>query len=340
MKKYILSIFALITSATLMAQGAHDFKINEVYVTAPACCMQADADHAHCDGKAPLAEYRDEYGEAHSWIEILNTSYTTHDIRNCYLTTDRAVLNEELSAPERIAMMSLIPKGDSRTNLGGKQRITFFADGNVNRGTLHMNFQLDPTKENFIALYDGNGVTLLDSVTVPVLEPGHSYARVYNKEADAYEWHDAAPNEVTANAPNAVGGKGNDKIAEWKEQDPHGFAMAIISMAIVFGCLVLLFVFFFAFGWALNRIAKLNRVKAIRAFHESAEKIVIMAKDGAETKGIEMENYVAVIGMALHEYMGNMHDVESGVLTIEHHNSSWESKDHMLRHTPDVHHNN
>ena len=119
MKKYILSIFALITSATLMAQGAHDFKINEVYVTAPACCMQADADHAHCDGKAPLAEYRDEYGEAHSWIEILNTSYTTHDIRNCYLTTDRAVLNEELSAPERIAMMSLIPKGDSRTNLGG-----------------------------------------------------------------------------------------------------------------------------------------------------------------------------------------------------------------------------
>lgn len=337
MKKYVLIAFALISSTAMMAQGAHDFKINEVYVSVPPCCMNQVADSADCRAEN-VAEYRDEYGEAASWIEILNTSYTTHDIRSCYLTNNRAVLDENLSAPERIDMMSLIPKGDDRTNLAGKKRITFFADGKVNRGTLHLNFKLEPGKDNWIALYDGNGITLLDSMTVPCLEKGHSYARVFDKEADAYVWEITQSSEVTPNAPNDVNNRGEDKIAEWKRNDPYGVAMTIISMGIVFLCLILLFVFFHIFGWILNRIAKLNRVKAIRAIHESAEKIVVMAKEGTETKGIEMENYVAAIGMALHEYMGNMHDVESGVLTIEHHASSWENKDHMLRTTPEIHH--
>lgn len=334
-----------------MAQGAHDFKINEVYVVSP-CCRHAQMEAAaqdstdaaepvaHC-GKGKPAEYLDEYGEASCWIEILNTSYTTHDIRNCFLTTRREALNKDLSAPERIAMMAMIPKGDARTNLPGKQRITFFADGHANRGTLHLgnNVQFVPGEENFLALYDGNGITLLDSVTIPALPAGHSYARIYNKESDSYEWMVAEGDQVTPNAPNNVGSAGEDKIAEWKKNDPYGIAMAIISMGIVFGCLILLFVFFHIFGWILNRIAKLNRVKAIRKIHEAGEKIVVMAKEGTETKGIEMENYVAAIGMALHEYMGNMHDVESGVITIAHHPTSWENKDHMLRHTPEIHHN-
>ena len=341
MKKYVLFTFALLSTAAAMAQGAHDFKINEVYVSTPACCQQkaAEADSIDCTAAGPVAGYQDEYGETPSWIEIANTSYTTHDIRSCYLTTNRAALNEELSAPERIAMMSLIPKGDARTNLAAKQRIVFFADGKVNRGTLHANFTLTPGQENFIALYDGNGVTLLDSLTVPVLEAGHSYARIYNKVKDAYEWIDASPDQVTPDAPNEIGSNTDDKTAEWKKNDPYGIAMAIIAMGIVFGCLILLFVFFHIFGWVLNRMAKLKRVQGIKQIHEAGEKIVVMAKEGAETKGIEMENYVAAIGLALHEYMGNMHDIESGVLTIEHHASAWENKDHMLRHAPEIHHN-
>ena len=341
MEKYVLFAFALLSSAVAVAQGAHDFKINEVYVSVPACCQQkaAEADSAECCAAGPVAGYQDEYGETPSWIEIANTSFSTHDIRNCFLTTNRDVLNEDLSAPERIDMMSLVPKGDARTNLNAKQRIVFFADGKVNRGTLHTNFSLKPGEENWIALYDGNGVTLLDSVLVPVLEPGHSYARIYNKDKDAFEWVDVAPDQVTPAAPNEIGDNTDDKTAEWKKNDPYGIAMAIIAMSIVFGCLILLFVFFHIFGWVLNRIAKLKRVQGIKQVAEAGEKIVVMAKEGAETKGIEMENYVAVIGMALHEYMGNMHDVESGVLTIEHHQSAWENKDHMLRHAPEIHHN-
>ena len=306
-----------------MAQGARDFKISEVYIANPADTS---------------ANYLDEYGEAASWIEIENTSYTTRNIRNCFLTNNRAVLDENLSAPQRIEMMSLIPEGDERTNLGAKQRITFFADKNINRGALHLNFKFEPGKENFIAFYDGNGITLLDTITIPALEPGYSYARVYDAETDEYVWTALEPSQVTPDTPN-VGPKEVDKIAEWKEKDPIGWQMALISMAIVFGCLALLYVFFHVFGWALNRLSTLSRVKGIRHIHESASKVVVIAKDGKETKGIEMENYVAVISMALHEYYGNTHDIESGILTIRHdEHGAWDSKDHAMRQNPIHHH--
>ena len=306
-----------------MAQGARDFKISEVYIANPADTS---------------ANYLDEYGEAASWIEIENTSYTTRNIRNCFLTNNRAVLDENLSAPQRIEMMSLIPEGDERTNLGAKQRITFFADKNINRGALHLNFKFEPGKENFIAFYDGNGITLLDTITIPALEPGYSYARVYDAETDEYVWTALEPSQVTPDTPN-VGPKEVDKIAEWKEKDPIGWQMAVISMAIVFGCLALLYVFFHVFGWALNRLSTLSRVKGIRHIHESASKVVVIAKDGKETKGIAMENYVAAISMALHEYYGNTHDIESGILTIRHdEHGAWDSKDHAMRQNPIHHH--
>lgn len=324
MKFRLLSLFTLLmVSVCAMAQGARDFKISEVYIANPADTS---------------ANYLDEYGEAASWIEIENTSYTTRNIRNCFLTNNRAVLDENLSAPQRIEMMSLIPEGDERTNLGAKQRITFFADKNINRGALHLNFKFEPGKENFIAFYDGNGITLLDTITIPALEPGYSYARVYDAETDEYVWTALEPSQVTPNTPN-VGPKEVDKIAEWKEKDPIGWQMALISMAIVFGCLALLYVFFHVFGWALNRLSTLSRVKGIRHIHESASKVVVIAKDGKETKGIEMENYVAVISMALHEYYGNTHDIESGILTIRHdEHGAWDSKDHAMRQNPIHHH--
>lgn len=339
MKKIIVTALSLIMSTGLWAQGAHDFKISEVYVATRLCNSNQQPDSAmqtDCCAAKPES-YADEYGDHPSWIEIQNTSYSTHDIRSCYLTNRRDVLNQDLSAPERIAMMSLIPKGDTRTNLAAKERITFFADGHVNRGTLHTSFTLAPG--DFIALYDGNGVTLLDSLTLPDLKPGCSYARIYDAQTDTYKWVTAQGDEITPNAPNNIGNDKEDKIEEWKKQDPHGIAMAVISMSIVFACLILLYVFFHIFGWALNRISLLNRVKTIKALHEQAERIVVMAKDGSETKGIEMENYAAAIGLALHEYLGGTHDVESGVITIEHHHTDWESKEHMLRHTPNVHHN-
>ncbi len=325
MKLRLLSLFAVLFAAVgASAQGALDFKINEVYVHIPA----ADS----------LPGYQDEYGEKGSWIEILNTSYSTRKINSCYITSDRTALDETLTAPERMAKMWQIPGGDPRTTLTAKQRITFFADGNDNRSILHANFKLEPGKENFIALYDGNAITLIDTVTVPALPAGHSYARVYDKEADAYIWVEAAAKDVTPDAPNDVNQKKEDKLQEWKDNDPYGVAMAIISMGIVFFCLLLLYGFFHAFGWIMANLDKLTP-KPIRKMKEGAGRLVVMAKDATtETKGIEMENYVAAIGMALHEYYGGTHDIESDVLTIHHdHYSSWDNKDHAMRQNP-LHH--
>ncbi len=326
MRKILSVISFLIASSAAFAQGAHDFKLNEVYVYTPAC-GQGDSTKT-CEQQA---SYVDEYGQPTSWIEIENISYSTHDIRNCFLTINPAVLDKTMSAPEREKLMSLIPAGDPRTSLAAKQRITFFADGHVNRGTLHLNFTL-PVGEPFtIYFFDGNAVDLLDSVRVEALPAGSSYARV--KDA---QWQVLEADKVTPNAPNVA--FSNDKIKEFKEKDPHGIAMTLMCMGVVFSCLILLFVFFHIFGWAMNRAAKLARVRAIRAIHEQAVRVVEMAKQGTtETKGIDMETYAAVIGLALHEYFGGTHDLESGILTINQTQTTWADKSHELRVTPQHH---
>lgn len=325
MRLKLTSIIAsMLMATTAMAQGAHDFKINEVYVTNPA--------------NTSVAGLQDEYGEQASWIEITNTSYTTHDIRSCYLTTDRRALNKEMSAPERIALMSKIPAGDVRTSLGAKQRIVFFADGHQNRGTLHTNFVLKAGEENFIALFDGNGIDLLDSITVPVLADGTSYARILDKTTHAFTWVVASTDQVTPGAPNDVDGATDDKVAEFKREDPHGIAMTIMSMGIVFLCLLLLYIFFHVVGWCFSHWDKLAKTRPAEAITNKANKVVVMAKEGTtETKGIEMENYVAAITLAMHEYYGNMHDMESGVLTIRQTNSHWADPSKEMRSEP-IHH--
>lgn len=315
MKKLLSILSLLVASTAAFAQGAHDFKLNEVYV--------------HSDSVG--SSYVDEYGQPASWIEIENTSYSTHNLRNCFLTINPAVLDESMSAPEREKLMSEIPAGDPRTSLAAKQRLTFFADGNVNRGTLHLNFEL-PVGEPFtVYLFDGNAVDLLDSVRVEVLPTGSSYARINDAE-----WQVLEEDKVTPNSPNVV--FKNKKIQEFKEKDPHGIAMTLMCMGVVFLCLILLFVFFHIFGWAMNRASMLARVRAIRAIHNQASKVVEMAKQGTtETKGIDMETYTAVIGLALHEYFGGTHDLESGVITIHQSHTTWADKSHELRVVPPHH---
>ena len=322
MKIKSLCLATMLLGTTLaMAQGSKSFRFSEVSLVNP-------------NDSCTVGSYIDEYGQKSSWIEIENSSYGTHDLRGCYLTNNRKALDKDMSVPDRIALMSLIVSGDPRTNLTAKQRIVFFADGHVNRGTLHTNFCLDPEGENFIALFDGNAKTLIDSLTIPAgtLASGESYSLVADNTGKMV-WAVTPFDEVTPKAPS-VGTGHNNKVAEWKEKDPHGFAMAIISMCIVLGCLALLYIFFHIFGWSLNRMAKLARVKAIRKIHEEAERLATMAKQGRETQGIEYENYVAAIGLAMHEYLGGTHDIESGVLTITPHVTTWNNKEDEMLATP------
>lgn len=71
----------------------------------------------------------DDYGIHHPWIEIFNTSFATVDMRSCFITNDKSVLNPKLSASERMKMMYPIPKGDVHTELAPRQYALFYADG-------------------------------------------------------------------------------------------------------------------------------------------------------------------------------------------------------------------
>ena len=111
MRKILSVISFLVASSAAFAQGARDFKLNEVFVYTPACCT-GDSAASTCEKQA---SYVDEYGQPASWIEIENISYSTHDIRNCFLTINPAVLDKNMPAPEREKLMSAIPAGDPRT---------------------------------------------------------------------------------------------------------------------------------------------------------------------------------------------------------------------------------
>lgn len=316
-KRFLGILVGLAAVATAFGQGAFSFKINEVVVS-------------NTNGLV------DEYGERSGWIEIANTSWGTNNIRSCYLTTDRRAMDESLSVPERVKLMSLIPKGDPRTNLSAQQRIVFFADGQTNLGTLHANFTLKEGEENFIALFDGNGKTLLDSITVPPLAENQSYARLHDADADEYVWRVLDADEVTPGAPNVGQGKTEDQVAEWKEKDPYGIAMSIIAMGVVFVALIALYVFFRLFGYVVVLLSKMSRVRAIRTIHDQASKAAVMAKQGMDTKGVDMKIYMALIAMALHDYEEDVHDVESNVLTYhtdEH--SEWNAKGYTMREWPE-----
>lgn len=317
MNKRIIGVFAgLFVTLALCAQGSRNLKITEVVT-------------ANTDGLV------DEYGRRSAWIEITNISWTTVNVRSCYLTTDRRALDKNLSVPERVKLMSLVPKGDEATSLTAQQRIVFFADGQTNLGTLHTNFVLVSGEENFIALFDGNGETLIDSLTVPPLAENQSYARLLDNEGEEKGWKVLDAGDVTSGYPNRGQEKAVDKVAEFKEKDPYGVALSLLAMSIVFGCLAFLYVFFRIFGWFMLRLTKLARVKAIRKIRESANKVAVIAKEGMESRGVNMETYMAVIGMALHEYENDVHDVESNVLTLhtEEH-SDWNAKDNAMRDWP------
>ena len=317
-KRFLGLLVALTAVVFSFGQGAYSFKFNEIVVS-------------NTNGLV------DEYGDRSAWIEIANTAWGTNNIRSCYLTTNRAAMDESLSVPERIKLMSLIPKGDERTNVGAQQRIVFFADGRTNMGTVHTNFILKPGEENFIALFDGNGHSLIDSITVPPLAENQSYARVYDSEAEDYVWVVLNADEVAAGGPNVGQGKVQDKIEEFKEKDPHGVAMSIMAMSIVFGCLASLYIFFRIFGAIVVYVSKLAQTGGVRFVTKQVDKAAVMAKQGMETQGVDMKVYMAVIAMALHEYDEDVHDVESNVLTFNNEeHTEWNAKGHTMREWPEL----
>ena len=288
----------MVLAATVgFAQGAKNLKFNEILVTNTASLV-------------------DEYGCRSAWIEFHNDAFASANARNCFLTTNRAVLNEELSAPERIKMMYQIPAGSVATHIEGKQKMLFFADALPNRGVFHTNFTLADSTENWIALYDANGTTLLDSITVPALGENQSWAR----EKDGIgAWKVVTAENVTPAATNTVE-QGEGKVAKFKRMDSRGLGMTVMCMAVVFGALAILW-------WLFALIGKIF-ASTISSAKKAPAKEAAPAPKAAPAKGNANDEEMAAICMALHEHFGNVHDEESDVLTIVGGASGWNSLTH------------
>ena len=154
----LLGGLLLLGTPSAMGQGAKNIRLNEVLTN-------------------NTASIQDEYGTRQAWIELENTSFTTYNIRGMYLTTDRSVLDPKMSVPERIKRMRVIPNGEPRTQISGRQHLVFFGNSSPAKGKLHLSLSVPMSEPVWIALYNGNAVELIDSVSVPALAADQSYAR-------------------------------------------------------------------------------------------------------------------------------------------------------------------
>jgi Na+-transporting methylmalonyl-CoA/oxaloacetate decarboxylase gamma subunit len=299
-RKFLLLLGLLLMGyCGVSAQARKALKINEV--------MVVNDDNAV-----------DEFGRHSAWIELYNTNHAPMEISSVYLTNDT-------TQPR----LYPVPLGDVKTKMPKRSCVLFWADGRSTDGTFHTSFTLDPTKPNTIAIYDADGITMIDCVTVPVLQPGQSYART---EDGFGEWairngSTADGDYITPGSRNQIQGT-NPKIEEFKEKDANGFAMTLTAMGIVFSALLILSICFYI----------ISRINALRSQRKKME------AQGLDHKSIHPDEHpegdsgeeIAAIVMALHDHL-DAHDRESSVLTINKVRkaySPWSSHIYTLRQMP------
>jgi Na+-transporting methylmalonyl-CoA/oxaloacetate decarboxylase gamma subunit len=295
----------LFIGTTAMAQQATALRINEILVTNET-------------------NYQDDYGIHSAWIEIFNTSFGTVDVAGCYLTDDP-------NNPKKYS----IPKGDVLTKIPPRQHLLFWADAMPWRGTFHLSFELDPSKENYIALYNTDGTTLIDSVTIPAgtLLSDQSWARSMdgNGEWEVRGARNGAEGDYWYVTPstNNITLDSNEKIEKFEKHDSAGVGMTVTAMSVVFCALILLYISFRIIGKVSVRVSKRNAMKA----HGVTDHDEAKEKRFGERSGEEF----AAIAMAMHEMLSDVHDIEDMVLTInkvKRNYSPWNSKIYMVREQP------
>ena len=315
-KIFTLLLIVVACASVASAQSRKALRINEV--------MVQNIDNAV-----------DDYGCRPAWVELFNANYAPLNIANVYITNNRDVLNEK-DPLMRKSMMYPVPLGDVNTKIEKRQHVIFWADSLPTRGTFHMNFKLTPGEDNWIGVFDANGLDLIDSVLVPAtLQPNTTYARVLdgvkneNNDKAAWQIRDNKTDStyITPGSNNVIKDK-NDKVETFATKDPNGFAMTILAMTIVFSSLLVLCLSFYVISKIGAYVSKLNKAKTQGASIKDLTIDQLPTQDSGEE--------IAAIVMALHDHL-NAHDSESTILTIDKVKrvySPWSSKIYGLREVP------
>lgn len=261
------------------------------------------------------SNFMDDFGKHSAWIEIYNNTAKTQDIGGRFLTNDR---NNPKKYP--------IPRGDVLTRIPPHQHALFWADDEPFNGTFHVNFKLDPTKENYIALYENDGKTLLDEIVIPAGVPAD---KTYGYELDGIKYDENGNqtgkllDRVTPSSNNQIIEE-NPKVVALREGDALGGMITLTSMMVVFTGLILLYLAFKLIGniaksVAHKRVAESGKLSAVRS--------------EAQLSGAVL----AAISAAITELKEDQHDIESTILTIQQvkkNYSPWSSKIYTLRQLP------
>lgn len=300
--KKIITAFALallMAVPAAVAQSRDALRINEVMVVNDSSLV-------------------DEYGNHSAWIELFNSNFAPLEISKVFITND----------PENPTKYP-IPLGDVNTKMPRRQHVVFFADGEPNKGTFHTSFTLVPGQDNWIGIYDADGITLIDEVVVPAsLLPGTSYARTVDGAGQWAVRTGGDSDYITPSSANVIR-DGNEKVAMFADQDENGFGMTIMAMCIVFSALLMLCLCFYAIGNIGAAISKMNKRLAHGVSRQEAK---VSEHIGTHDSGEE----IAAIVMALNEHL-NAHDTENTILTInkvKRAYSPWSSKIYGLREVP------
>ena len=277
----------------------------------------------------------DEFGHRGAWLELNNVTAATTNVAGMYLTDDPA-------NPTKYPIRS----GSQKTTIAPHQTFVIFLDGMSDRGVYHSGLLLDPMSETTIYLYEGDGVNLVDQVTVPVMEAGQSFARIdfdgRDKKGDFQIVDTPTPNE-----PNSYV-HGNENVENFKSQDPFGLVMTLIAMGVVFVGLILLY---FVFGTMGKRFTKRDEkaAPATKPAKPSTAKAAPLA--AVPAKGQTPEGVQAAIAMALHDYQNSglqaaialalyeterSRNAQTGMITLRRDpaTSPWANKSLTLRRLP------
>lgn len=293
---------ALLVAGSTMsidAQSRKSLRINEVMVTNENSIV-------------------DDYGKKHAWIELFNSNFAPLEISSIYITNDSTK-----------PTLYPVPLGDVNTKMPSRQHVVFFADGEPDKGTFHTSFELVPGEDNWIGIYDADGITLIDQVVVPAgLGPDQTWART---EDGAGKWTVRTGKNgayVTPSSANIIK-DANPNVAKFAKMDKNGIAMTLMAMGIVFSALLILCLCFYGIGKIGSAVSRMNKIRATG----------VEVEDRHEVEHDSGEEIAAII-MALHQHL-NSHDAESTILTInkvKRAYSPWSSKIYGLREIPGVHH--
>lgn len=227
--------------------------------------------------------FMDTYGQRSAWVELYNTSAATVNIGGLFLTDNP---EERTKYPIR--------QGSKKTLIPPRQTFVLHLDGNNHLGVHHIGLTIDSTKENTLYLYDSDGVTLIDQITIPILTKDQAYARIPDGTGSFQILNTSSADE----ANSYVHGKEN--INNFKTHDPFGLVMTIIAMGTVFVALLILFLMFRGIAAFFKR--KDNK-KVVPQNEESTK--MTSPKKKSKGEALSSDDVSVAIAMALHDYLND-----------------------------------